>query len=335
MDLSHKSILLGLSSAVALALGASEIGARVTPLEENQTPIALRDALVNEASARSLTLASMMDPGATKAQRAALLQRAIAIDPDNALSYWLLANSDVDAHVIAKARDHLLRIEPQNGAVQLLTLGLTDANDISGIDEILGAMANAITFDDHLGDVVVAWIDQLSEHSALIAVSPGAAEQSLGLQGHRLTLAMGYGTGVDLPSYRHLQTACSAQHTAKNELRRTHCAQIGKRIASHGTSLVSRVFGVAVLKQINAPSAIESSRSVQYLSIGSSDLFEQSLADAADVATLVNHWRETHSEVSVLERLLVRSKEPISPPADWNEAAAQAEAMNRVSAQFP
>jgi hypothetical protein len=300
-----------------------------------QTPVTLRDALVSQGSARSLTLASMVDPDASANDRARLLQSARALAPADPLVNWLIANNDDDSVHAAVARDTLLRDEPENGATQLLVLKSVNPDDAEAVDSALGRLAAARYFDDHLGDVVVAWLDQLRAHPEQLSDPPRPGQEEFDKPARELVQAFAYAAAVAMPSYRYLGKACSVERTASSPTRRANCTKSGNLIASRAHSLSSRSLGLAILRALESPGFDEQELAYRYLRTESDRLILRSFTDPRQSAQLKADWRETRSEAEVLERLLRREGKALSPPSEWIEPADPFSSVDDSSAGKP
>lgn len=305
---------LGIGGALFFSANVSAINAQENNDQRSSYPTSLRDSLSKDGSPRALALASMVHAESDPSRYSAvLLQRARAQAPDDPLINWLIALDDNDPTHAAAAHDALLRVEPGNGAVYWAGLNLLERSKAETADSVLAQMASATYFDEHLGDAVVAWLDHLQAHP------------ELKLDSHELTAplirAMTYAALAAIPDHLPLLNACGREAVATRSFRLESCRSIGKLLAFHATTLVSRRMGLFILQEVDPAHSTEHQRAYRYLATESADLLNRAMADPRQGAQLIADWRETRSEIAVLERLLSRAGKPLMPPGDWSEHA--------------
>lgn len=324
MSSTRKRWALGIGCFFAVLVNIGIVEAQETDVRWAKYTIALRESLIEQGSARALTLASMVhSDSVSTSDKAALLQRARAQDPDSPLINWLIALNDKDDARAAEARETLSRVEPTNGALLLVALESLDADNGAGMDSTLAHFALAKYYDDHLGDVIGAWLDQFEAHPELAFEPPLEAKHEMDGSAAPLVQAIAYGASVAMPGYQILLRACSKESIALAPQRSESCIGIGNLVANHSSSLISRVIGISILEKADPMLAAQPQRLFRYLATEGNELFEHSLSAPSEVAQLLIDWRQTRSEIAVLQRLLQRAGKPLSPPASWSEPPAR------------
>lgn len=200
MNMTKLGLVLGISALVFLAPGISYAERALQSERSSDHSSKLTDELIASDTARSLMLAALhttsSDPSSA---RSALLQRARDKNPNDALINALIIYSHRDAAVRAESYEILLHAEPENGAVQLGALSSVVDGDEDALDAVLHRLASATTFDEHLGDVVVAWLDQFDARAGEIPLAPHFEIERLPASARPLIYAIGSSAAVSIP----------------------------------------------------------------------------------------------------------------------------------------
>ncbi|MEO8011604.1 MAG: hypothetical protein ABI650_08180, partial [Dokdonella sp.] len=176
------------------------------------------------------------------------------------------------------------------------------------------------------GELTAEWIGVFDRHPQLLDALGGAHERAHDGAALGLVHAIAISVAVALPAYQALATACAPSDPLFDAGRQADCAISGARMAEHSPTLISRAIGIAVLRKLGDARYASAKRNWNYLQSQSIDLFDPALSHPEQMRRLIADWRETLSEVTVIERLLDRAGRPALPPADWQQHGDQATA---------
>ncbi len=297
-------------------------------------------SLRNSNSARDRALATQMgfvvddsDRGesspADSADAGAKLRAAAEAAPDDGLVQWLWANAAVEnsgcntRSPCPLRAEAALRSQPGNGAMWIPKLAIAwKANDIPAAESALAQMALATRFDDQIGTALKAWMDVYQRYPMpSSAVAKDSLEAKLDDRERNFGGAMGFAVATGMPAYQSLVQACSREkHPDASPSRFRDCAQVGRLMLMHSTSLISRLIGRAVLRVSGQATAadIATARIVDWQYEHWQSLVATRAADdASDIKKLAGDWLDTGDEAQVMQRQLGRAGIPLTPPADW------------------
>lgn len=324
-----KTTLFALAFAVATPCAAAHATSLLEQLDEQawQTrEAAITQALRSSDRPRDWVLAAMpaIGPSATQAgsagDSAALLQRALAQAPNDALVLWLVANRALgagDDAIAARSATALTRLEPDNATSWVPALALASRHaDDARIDNALAGMAAATRYDDHFAEAVRAWMDIYDRHGSA-SIAPAASS------GESFTAAMAKASAFALPAYAPLSSACksTADHRVTAQ-RRADCSTAGRLMLQRGSTLVARSIGSMLLTQ-GGEGALTAGdratlRTLDWLRYQGAYVFPNDERDSAALRAYAADWRALDDEVAVITRALRRAGRPAEPPQDWS-----------------
>jgi len=277
------------------------------------------EALRLEATPRALILAAN-SVAVAAADREALIARASADAHADAFVQWFAASHAQDDEVKAAALRALQSLEPDNGMVWMLSVdSAMQSGDAPGVSAALARMAAATRFDDRFGEFVVEWL-QAGDRHPLQRNDVAQAQADLDPDTVPIVRAIAYASALAIPAAQSVLGAC--RDSAEDDFaHRAHdCSTIGRLLAGKANSLVSRAFGIVLLRIIGDPSLAGFERRFAWLN--------EFTVRMPDVATDSGHarrfeadWLAVGHEIGVLQRQLVRLGLPLEPPADWQPAA--------------
>jgi hypothetical protein len=296
---------------------------------------ALHDLLAQSADPRDWALATLVHAFGSRIapqqrDRAddALLGRALAATPDDALVSWIALERSGRGRAAwrSAALQRLRTQEPDNAAVWLEIL--TDAarrDDAAGVDAALARMAASGTFDGHFADLlnaVAGAFRRLPAPDAIVAQStvkhaPPSADTAPIAAAFALTAA------AALPAFQPLVNACRVDPAnGRHRDRARDCAAAGRIMAAHADTLIASRIGPAVLRvaQTYTDDDVRAARSIDwayshYLAMIPTD--EADPAFPAQIAVYFADWVDTGSEVEAMRRAALRAGVAADPPAHW------------------
>ncbi len=277
--------------------------------------------LLSEDTPRSLILASMMQPFSDdRADTVALIERARMLAPADAFVQWFAAMREAPAEVSSEAQQAMQRLEPDNGAVWILALQKAQrGDDAAAVTDALARLAAATRDDERLGELTAVWLDFFDRHPELLVAPEDAIRNGYDPSARALVQAISISVAVAIPAYQNLSHACAAGDPAFDARRQADCASTAARMAAQAPTLISRAIGLSILRRLEDARFASAERNWEYLQWQSMRLQEPALADPVQSQQLIRDWRETRSEVGVIERALERAGLPVLPPADWKK----------------
>lgn len=326
------------AAMVSIAIGSwSSIAEAVVycgdrgPLERPQAREATReivDTLALVGTPRAVILASMLHPDLDCPFPLVLpsTDRARALAPEDAFVQWFAAMRETTTDGTSDALLAMQRLEPDNGAVWIVTMHRAARNDdTAGVSEALANLASATRDNERFGELTAEWLGIFDRHPQLLdaLVLADANKERQDRSSLALTYAISITAAVAIPAYQALINACGPSNPAFDARRQDDCLIAAARMAEHAPTLVSRAMGLVVLNQLGDARFAMAQRNWKYLQLASGDVYEQALSDPNQTRSLIKDWRETRSEVAVIERLLDRAGRPTLPPADWQEHGTQ------------
>jgi len=216
-----------------------------------------------------------------------------------------------------------LRLQPDNGSAWVPVFSIAwKAKDIPAAESALSNIARATYFDDQQAAALKAWMDIFHRYPAPNSVfAPGSPESKFDERTTEFWMSFAYGVGTMMPSYQGLVDACRREkHPDASPQRFRDCAQAGRSMMAHSSSLVSRQIGRALLRVSGQATDgdIANARVVdwQYEQWGNllPGIAENDPDYAKDTA---DDWIDTGDEIKVLQRELLRKGISLTPPADW------------------
>jgi len=292
------------------------------------------DALRHSPAPRDWALATVAglafdkQDGATGNERDALLERAMAAAPDDALVQWIaVMRLQPTAVESAAPLRRLQLLEPDNAAVWLETLiPAQKRNDAAVVDRALNRMASSSRFDGHFTDLSRALLDayQRTPPAATVAAQDDPF-RSASVAPYAYAAAITSATA--LPAFQDLLNACRVDPlTGANTQRSIDCAAAGRLMAARSDTLIASRIGLTMLRlsRTFSDDDVSQARTQDWLreqfttkllaSAGSPDE-----SSAEDMITYQSDWIETGSEVEAMRRAVARAGIPVTPPDDWTD----------------
>ena len=281
----------------------------------------LKDLLAS-SDPRMLALAAMAMPTMDErekplptAEKNRLYVRAAAMAPHDALVQWIaagwqLATRDNDHAATTIAT--LTRIEPDNAAAWVLALNLaSQRSDKDGFDAAFAHIASSTRSDEHLIDLLRAWMAVYDAHPApaILFDTPADADAA------SFELAMSYAAAFALPAYASLMSACKQDESADPE-RVRRCGAAGRLMADHSTSLAGRSIGAALLRSSGAGD--EERRDATWISFHLGQAIGFDVGDSLAMQAYIADWRNIDDELEIARRALRRAGVSESAPPGWS-----------------
>ncbi len=295
------------------------------------------DALRHSPAPRDWALASVAgltfdkQTGAADSGRNALLERALAAAPDDALVQWIAVMRLHAAAVESAAPLRRLQLlEPDNAAVWLETLTQAQKrNDAPGVDRALNRMASSSRFDGHFIDLSRAFLDAYQRAPPAASVAP-QDDPFRSARAAPYAYAAAITAATALPAFQDLLNACRIDpRTGANAQRSIDCAAAGRLMAARSDTLIANRIGLSMLRVSHTFSDDDVSRArtqdwvrEQFTAklLASAGSPDESAAE--DMITYHTDWFETGSEVEAMRRAVARSRIPITPPDDWTDKSS-------------
>ena len=247
------------------------------------------------------------------------LFRAAQAAPNNEVVQWLVANyadttTPEGAAHRAAAIEALARIEPDNGAAWMQALADAEQRaDPGAVDEALMRMSEGRRFDDHFVDVVHAWIDVYDRFPPPVSVSTDDGYDA------GFVVAFAKAAATAMPGYQSVIHACKppAADGAVFE-RGARCATIGRLMLGHGTSLIARSIGFAVLRNLGAATDADRAEKRTLDWYRANPLEGNGYrTNPRDALAYESDWRRMDDEIDVVKSALHRAGLPTEPPDGW------------------
>ena len=292
------------------------------------------DALRHSPAPRDWALATVAgltfdkQSAAADIERDALLKRAMAAAPDDALVQWIAVMRLHPAAVESAASLRRLQLlEPGNAAVWLQTLIRAQKhNDAAGVDQALNRMASGSRFDGHFIDLSRALLDayQRTPPAATVAAQDDPFRSA---RAAPYVYAASITTATALPAFQDLLNACRVDpRTGTNAQRSIDCAAAGRLMAARGDTLIANHIGLSMLRvsrtfsdddvsQARMQDWLREQFTTKLLALAGSP--DESAAE--DMITYQTDWMETGSEVEAMRRAVARAGTPVTPPDDWTD----------------
>jgi len=339
--------LFVIAGGVACAGPAAAADASGGDLQAYRHDLALK--LQKSPSPRDWALASQLletrpDTGASLRERGLILQKAARAAPQDRLVQTLWANiplQDQRCRVGQRCADQraaLARLEPDNGAAWVSTIGNGDSR---GTEAALRRMAGAERYNEHLGQAIAAWRDVFRRYPPpLPDVHPLDGSDASNAIGDQLDLIFDEAATTAVPSTASLFDACrKASHPNAAAKRFETCGKIARLMMGRAQTLIGRLSGVALLRASHAGTKadIDMVRAVtwqyeQYLKIepatGSNAVAKQNY---------LNLVQATDSEMQAIQYELRIWGVPLTPPNGWKQTVdgKKIEPLDDLSAQSP
>lgn len=259
--------------------------------------------------------------------RSAMLRDAAEAVPDDALVQWFWANASSEdsgcdpSSPCPHRTEALAHLQPENGSAWLPVFNAAwKANDIPAAESALAQMAVATHFEDQMGPALKAWMDVYRRYPMPnAAVARNSAGAALDVQTINFTSSMAFAAAAAIPAYQSLMQACSHEkHPDASALRFHDCAQVGRTMLTHSTTLLSSMIGRSVLRvsgqatsQDLANARVATWRYEQWTKL------LQGRDEDSDLKTVMADWLETNDETKVMQRRLLRAGMSLTPPPDW------------------
>jgi len=266
---------------------------------------------------------------AEKAQRGTVLRAAAEAAPDDVLVQWLWvrANPEESGCNAAKPCVHRLeavaRMQPDNGSAWVpLFNAKWKAKDIPAAETVLATMARASYFDEQQGTAVKAWMEMFHRYpipeSAFV---PGSPEANLDQQTIEFSNSISLAAAIAMPFLGDTVDACRRErHPDASPQRFRDCAQVGRSMLAHATSLIDRQIGRALLRVSGQATAVDIANArVQDWQYEQWENLLPGLSEN-DLGYLKENaadWMDTGDEIKVLQHQMQRKGIPLTPPADW------------------
>lgn len=260
-----------------------------------------------------------------RAAHGAMLRSAAEAAPDDALVQWLWANANPDdsgcsaSHPCPNRAEAIARLQPGNGSAWLPLFNASwKAKDIPAAESALRQMSLANRYEEQIGLELIAWMDVFRRHPMPIsAMDQNGPDALLDDQSRSFSFSMSLAAAFAIPAYQPLVDACNHEKHPDASASRFHdCAQLGRVMLRHSTSLIGRMISLPLLRLSGQATAAD---------IANARVFDwqydhtQALAanENADLKATIADWLATGDESVVLERQLQRAGIALTPPAAW------------------
>jgi hypothetical protein len=324
LSIALTALLAGQAGAAdAQSDAAQEIVEPAPTREQAAYTEALVRTLQRSASPRERAMSTQVyengvDQVSTSTQRGRLLRNAARAAPADVFvpSMWANASpeeSGCDSRSpCPERRLALARLEPGNAIAWMPAFSdLDPIKDEAGIQEILGKMANSNRADDHFVDLIEEWL-------RIFRSTPVPSSD----QGRDPSMDAAFAQAVSsLPLYYAFYKACKRSDLPVAPASRFElCAAAGRKLRDDSETLISRVFGAAIVKASGAATAEDREvrrrlRWVQHSSVEMNKVEES----AAESRLYFSDLLATRSELKAIELKMARSGVERTPPADWND----------------
>jgi hypothetical protein len=245
-----------------------------------------------------------------------LLDSAIRDAPSDLMLIWFVAS-------IAPGRDthpnlvtRLEALEPDNGAIGLLMLSdAIRSADPLRVTEAIERIGNGRRFDEHSGDLMIAWLDAVHRHPLpeKLVARAGADFSSVAI-GQALAWSSSFG----LPAYQGLTESCTATSAVEAATARDRaCLKAAEAMIRGSETFISRAIGNALLRRFDEARYESNRRIFEYQIEQLGKIWPGSPGEAQQSRFVERDWRETRSELRVMERALARAGIVLARPDDW------------------
>jgi hypothetical protein len=300
--------------------------------------LSLALSLSNSASPRDRAMATevwgivdVWDHRATasadRLRRGAILRAAAEAAPDDALVQWMWVHASPEDSGCNATRPCPHRLEavallqPDNGSAWVpLFNAAWMAKDVPAAESTLADMARSTNFDEQSGTALKAWMDIYQRYPVRRSVFvPRSDEDKFEEQTVEFTSSLAFAGAMAIQNLGELVNACRYEKNPDASPQRFRdCAQVGRLMMAHSSSLISRQIGRALLRVSGQATAedIAKARVVEWQYeqwgnvIPADDDVEYLKAEASD-------WLDTSDEIKVLQREMQRKGIPLNPPAEW------------------
>lgn len=288
------------------------------------------DALAASDDPRDWAVAALIEPfssdKAIKDRNKALASLAADAAPDDVLVQWLALAT---LHASNAAADsvpvqNLQALEPDNAAVWLDSLNAAfKSKDATGVDVALEHMAASNRFDLHYAAIARTVAQVYLRYPLAGYIRAQAQNQDWTESDEDIALIMGsaLASAYALPSFQDLTLACSIDPaTGKNAWRADACAQVGRLLATHGSTLISSRIGFSILRLSHTYTErdVQAARDLDWVWTGLATLSPNDPKQASKVGIArMRDWIATGNEVESIRRGMVRAGYPVTAPTDW------------------
>lgn len=270
---------------------------------------------------------------ASEHEQIALLDRALAAAPDDALVQWIALTQSNRVSQSATTREAIVRtlerLEPDNAAVWMEALELaSQRKDQAAIDAALARMAASTRDDEHFSDLIKVSLDVFKrypwpdEYFALFEKqNPDLSSRSV-KETAPYIYAVAITAAFALPAYQSLIKACTVNPaTGEGTARAKDCVIIGRLMVAHGTTLIANRIGSSVLRLSCTfnDDDVQRARTQDWIRQQKTTLNGSPTAEpmSREIITSMNDWIETGSELESMRLAVARADKPLTPPADW------------------
>jgi hypothetical protein len=287
-------------------------------------------ALRDSSDPHDWALATLVHAGVAKQsddpERAALIKRAVAALPDDAMIQWIALGQSRDkgAKITADAAlQKLQALEPDNAAVWNEALvRATKSKDIAGQDAALARMAMSSRFDIHFTDTMKHLTDAYrrnpvpDEYIRLLSKTHSEiADQDMAAIAAAMTAY-----AIALPAFQHLVNACRLNPTTSEHAERAdNCATIGRTMAFHADTLIANRIGLAVLRvsRTFTEDDVQNARPDDWVYRQYTSIVASAKESAEQGKAYQKDWYETGSEMEAMRRMVTHVGKSLTPPDDW------------------
>lgn len=255
-----------------------------------------------------------------------LVQRALRKAPDDIVVHWLVANSaggksDAPAKLASIAA--LKRLEPDNAAAWVLTLSqAAKRNDTNEVDAALAHMAGATRFDAHYFDVMHAWLDVYTRYPPPPPKTQSAPDPHDPNFDMPLIAATARAGATALPALQALTIECKPAGSVPIDFTRRHdCAEIGRLMLHHSSTVMSRMIGFVVLRNLGddvlTAEEREARRNLDWYEWNLMKITASPENHASGLKQFDDDMRTLDDETETIKRALQREGVAAEAPAGW------------------
>ena len=236
-----------------------------------------------------------------------LLVSLAAANPDDLLTQWTLATRDDQEAEVKAAIASVQRLDPDNAAAWMLSLGSDATGDLASLQR----MANAKRYDTFRTQIMRIWLAAIERQPSaamtdVIDAIPIFEQMSNDHATKMMAVMMAQSDGAKAMP---LVQACSTD----NEAHKSVCIPVARRLLHEGAHVLDTMIGKAVLKKLDAMDAADTDRS-RHIAWWTARLVKEG-PGAYNSELLDDHFR-SGNEIEALQRAAERAGES-EPPADW------------------
>lgn len=248
-----------------------------------------------------------------------LLDSVIHDAPSDPMLIWYVASKTSDQSTKSVLVSRLQKLEPHNGAIGMLRL--TDAvlsNDPLRTTEAIEQIGMGRRFNEHFGDLTIAWLDAVRRYPR--PTSSVERTESVN-SGAAIITALSYASSFGFPAYMDLSNSCrSVAGDPARPARDRACLAAAEAMISGSDTLISRTIGNSLLRRFDERRYQINLRNFTYQNESFRELTVDLLGDTGQISLIEADWRQTRSELRVMECALKRANISLIPPDDWKPA---------------